>query len=441
MSAPRRAPTPLGALAAGVAYGAVALIGASLTLSAGTGLLRAAGFLLAIAAGAAAAAAWVHAGRAAPPSSLRARWTGVVVAFAVAALFAEAWQFVPALRAAFWGRLLAAVLLVAEPTYAIAALVTALTVADAAARRAGRALGGAVPRAGSLPPASAALLGAAVGGLAAAAWLIPHAPLGSSMLGAAVVAAFAGVFDNRRRLETQVDMQDRVVIVTGVGGRGQVAYAVAETLLGRGARVVVADISSVVDGLADELRAHGEVVSVRADLSRAEGAGRVVEAALERFGRVDALVNAAGGFGGAVAVADTQPDTWTREIERNATTVYAMSAAALPALRASGGAVVNFASKAADRAVEGLAAYAASKAAVVAFTRTLALEEASHGVRANAVAPGMVDTEENRRSVSDAASVQWVSRVQVADVVAFLIGEGASGVTGQVIGIPARGYS
>lgn len=441
MSAPRRAPTPLGVLAAGVAYGAVALIGASLTLSAGIGLLRAAGFLLAIAAGAAAAAAWVHAGRAAPPSSLRARWTGVVVAFAVAALFAEAWQFVPALRAAFWGRLLAAVLLVAEPTYAIAALVTALTVADATARRAGRTLGGAAPRAGALPPASAALLGAAVGGLAAAAWLIPHAPLGSSMLGAAVVAAFAGVFDNRRRLETQVDMQDRVVIVTGVGGRGQVAYAVAESLLGRGARVVVADISSVVDGLAEELRAHGEVVSVRADLSRPEGARRVVEAALERFGRVDALVNAAGGFGGAVAVADTQPDTWTREIERNATTVYAMSAAALPALRASGGAVVNFASKAADRAVEGLAAYAASKAAVVAFTRTLALEEASHGVRANAVAPGMVDTEENRRSVSDPATVQWVSRAQVAEVVGFLIGDGASGVTGQVIGIPARGYS
>ena len=441
MSERRPWPVPLSALAVGVSWGAVALIGASLSLAVGNGLLRAAAFLLAISAGAAAAAVWAHAGRAVSPSVLRSRWTGVVIAFAAAALFAEILQLFPAFGNALWGRLLAAVLLVAEPTYATAALATALTTAEAAARRAARATGAPAPRAAALPGVAAILLGSAVGGLAAAAWLIPSAPLGSSLLGAAVIAAFAGVFDNRRRLELRVELQDRVAIVTGVGGRGQVGFAVAEALLARGARVVVADISSVVEGLAEELRARGEVESVTADLSRPEGARRVVEAALSRFGRIDALINAAGGFPGAVAVADAQLEDWTRELERNATTVYAMSHAALPALRESEGSVVSFASKAADRAVAGQSAYAAAKAAVVAFTRTLALEEAEHGVRANAVAPGMVDTEENRRSVSDPESVDWVSREQVADVVAFLVGRGASGVTGQVIGIPARGYS
>lgn len=432
-------PASLSAAVAGGSYGAVSLIGGSLTLASGAGLLRAAAFLLAVAAGAAAAAIWVHAGRAPSPSAVRGRWTGLVVAFAAAALFAEAWVFLPALRASSWGRMGAVVLLVAEPAYALAALLTALTAADDAVGRAHRTAG---VRAGArVPPAAAALAGAALGGLLAASWLIPRAPLGSTLLGAAVLVAFAGVFDNRKRLELRVELQDRVAIVTGVGGRGQVGYAVAESLLARGARVVVADLSSVVEDLARDLSAHGAVEAVTGDLSRPEGARRVVDTALERFGRLDALINAAGGLGTTAPVADTELDGWSREIERNATTVYVMTRASLPALRETGGAIVNFASKAADRAVEGLGAYGAAKAAVVAFTRTVALEEKRHGVRANAVAPGMVDTEENRRSVSDPESVSWVTRAQVADVVAFLAGDGASGVTGQVIGVPAGGYS
>ena len=360
-----------------------------------------------------------------------------MVAFALAALFAEAWVFIEVLRTAFWGRLLAAVFFVAEPAYALAALITAMTVADA--RRIARGPGPAQPSAGIA--AVGALTGAAVGGLVAAAWLIPHAPLGSSMLGAAVLVAFAGVFDNRKRLESRVDLQDRVVIVTGVGGRGQVGYAIAEALIARGARVVLADVSAVVDDLARALDAEGSVAAVAGDLTKPENARRVVETALQRFGRVDALVNAAGGLSVTAPVADTELDGWSREIERNATTVYVMTRAALPALRETGGAVVNFTSKAADRAVRGLGAYAAAKAAVTAFTRTVALEERANGVRANAVAPGMVDTEENRRSVTDPDDTVWVTRAQVAEVVAFLTGDGSTGVTGQVIGIPAAGYS
>ncbi|MEN8374263.1 MAG: SDR family oxidoreductase [Gemmatimonadota bacterium] len=437
----RRAwPSAVGAGVAGVAYGAVTLIGASLTLDTGAGLLRAAAFLMAVSATAAAAGIWVHAGRAPSPSAVRGRWTALVVAFAAAALYAEAWLFLPVLRTSLWGRLLAVVLLIAEPAYALAALATALAKADAALRG-GTAAKGIAAGASPVPPPTAVLLGAGLGMLVSASWLVPAAPLGSSMLGAAVLVAFAGVYDNRKRLELRVDLQDRVAIVTGVGGRGQVGFAVAETLITRGARVVVADLSTVVESLADELRAHGDVVGVSADLSRPEGARRVLETTLERYGRVDALVNVAGGLGLVAPVAETELDGWAREIERNATTAYVMTRAALPALRETGGSVVNFASKAAERAVGGLGAYAAAKAAVVAFTRTVALEEKDHGVRVNAIAPGMVDTEENRRGTESPESVAWVTREQVAEVVAFLAGDGATGVTGQVIGVPARGYS
>jgi NAD(P)-dependent dehydrogenase (short-subunit alcohol dehydrogenase family) len=92
---------------------------------------------------------------------------------------------------------------------------------------------------------------------------------------------------------------------------------------------------------------------------------------------------------------------WEREMSRNAETVLRMSRAALPLLRESRGAIVNFASPAGRRAVANLGAYSAAKAAVIALTRALALEEKEHGVRVNAIAPGTIDTEQNRESMPD----------------------------------------
>jgi NAD(P)-dependent dehydrogenase (short-subunit alcohol dehydrogenase family) len=80
-----------------------------------------------------------------------------------------------------------------------------------------------------------------------------------------------------------------------------------------------------------------------------------------------------------------------------------------------------------------LGAYAAAKAAVVALTRALALEEREHGVRVNAIAPAMIDTEQNRAQVTDPRAVRWVTREQVAAVTLFLAGPAASGISGEVV--------
>ncbi len=231
-------------------------------------------------------------------------------------------------------------------------------------------------------------------------------------------------------------MSGRAAIVTGVGARGQVGYAIARSLLDTGAAVVVTARGAAVEALAAELAASvpaGEVVAVRADLATAAGAEVVAAAARERFGRLDLLVNVAGGLTVVKPLAETTPEEWSGEIDRNARTAFLMCRAALPLLRASRGAIVNFAAPAGLRAVKSLGAYSAGKAAVVALTRALALEEAASGVRVNAVAPGIVDTEQNRASMPDASRKQWVTREQIADAVLFLAGPAASGITGETI--------
>jgi len=347
------------------------------------------------------------------------RWSLGVVAFVAAGAFAEAWNRFTALPRMGAGRALGVLFLLACPAYA-----GGLALAGLEARR-----GGAV---------GAVLAGAAAGALVAGAALIPHFDPGLVYGGAAGALALAALVDAAGAAGGAPEggsgpMRGKVVIVTGVGRRGQVGYALAEAFLAAGARVVVTDVRAEVEAHARELAARGEVVGVAADLATEEGAHRVVETARERFGRLDVLVNAAGGLGVAKPLAETTPDEWQRELDRNARTAYLVTRAALPLLRESRGAVINFASPAGVRARGGLAAYSAAKAAVVALTRATAIEERDHGVRVNAVAPGMVDTEENRAAVPDPSAVRWVMREQLADVVLFLASDAARGISGETI--------
>jgi NAD(P)-dependent dehydrogenase (short-subunit alcohol dehydrogenase family) len=236
-------------------------------------------------------------------------------------------------------------------------------------------------------------------------------------------------------------MMGNVAIVTGVGARGQVGYAVAAALLRVGARVVVSARGEAVEALAGELEAGApegvEVAAVRADLGTGEGAAAVVAAASDRFGRLDLLVNVAGGLTLIKPIAETTTEELESELARNAKTVFLMCRAALPLLRESRGSIVNFASPAGLAPVANLGAYSAAKALVVSLTRSFALEEAANGVRVNAVAPGMIDTEQNRASAAPGAKIKWVSREQIAEAVLYLAG--ASAVTGEVLAI--RGAS
>lgn len=428
---------PAVAALVGVVLGVGVLAGVTLLLHPGPGALASAGFLVALPLGALAAAHWVGGQQAEGQGRAHGgwRWAAAVVALLVAGPYAELWVRQASLRGAGWGGALAVLVLLAVPAYTVGVVLSWLQ-----RRHRGAGL--------------AALTGGAVGLLLAALWLIPKFDPGVVFSGGALVMlAAAGVEGGgglRRRggpgreLEDMEEremgeMEGKVVIVTGAGAPGQMGYRLAELMLAQGANVVLTAREVAVERVARELGGEAAAIGVAADLTSPEEAERVVERALAEFGRLDVLINVAGGLTVLKPLSETTPEEWSRELERNAHTAFVMSRAALPALRESRGAIVNFASPAGLRAREGIGAYSAAKAAVVAQTRALALEERAHGVRVNAVAPGLIDTEQNRAAFPDPEAVKWVTRDEVAEVVLFLASARGAGVNGATIEVAGAG--
>ncbi|MGH7503498.1 MAG: SDR family NAD(P)-dependent oxidoreductase [Longimicrobiales bacterium] len=401
----------------GAAIGAGGTAGHALLLYTGQGFLLAAGLMLGLSLTALAAGLWVGV-----PDSVhrpgRARWIWAVVALGLASIFATLWDAMPPLRESATAGALAALFLLAQPAYA-SGVVLAGTAWDA--------------RRGAWV-APAALLGAAIGVAMSATALIPRYEAGTIYLGAsALVAAGAALVSigTSRTTERGADMQGRVAIISGVGERGQAGYTIAQRFVTAGASVLITSRGEGVHDLARDLGPG--IVGVSADLTVEADVDRILDTVRQRFGRLDALINVAGGLSVIKPLSDTSAEEWRREIQRNAETALSMCRAALPLLRESRGSIVNFAAPAGQRAVKELGAYSAAKAAVIALTRALALEELPHGVRVNAIAPGMIDTEQNRKSVADPDRTKWVSRESIAEVALFLASPASSAVTGETI--------
>lgn len=157
----------------------------------------------------------------------------------------------------------------------------------------------------------------------------------------------------------------------------------------------------------------------------------------EHFGRLDALVNVAGGFAWET-VQHGETQTWDRLFELNVRTALNTSKALLPLiLQSSTGRIVNIGAGAASKAGLGMGAYAASKSGVLRLTETLAEELKDKGVTVNAVLPSILDTPQNRDAMPDAEYARWVTPEQLSAVILFLISDAASAVTGA--GIPVTG--
>lgn len=295
------------------------------------------------------------------------------------------------------------------------------------------------------------LAGAGAGVLAAATILIPQLAAWTIFFGSAAALTLVGIWEGRapatQEREESMDgpMGGNVVLVTGVGAPGQMGYALAQAFQAAGWQVAITGRSAELEDTHANARMlaglGSQVLGVAGDLTRDDHAARIVEAVRARFDRLDVLVNAAGGLSVIKPLVETTTQEWEREVARNAETAFVMSRAALPLLRERRGAIVNFASPAGFRAAARLGAYSAGKAAVVALTRALALEEKQNGVRVNAVAPGMIDTEANREAVEDPAKVAWVTREEIARVVLFLASEASSGISGETIPVLGQGLS
>ena len=219
-------------------------------------------------------------------------------------------------------------------------------------------------------------------------------------------------------------MQDKVVVVTGAfGALGRVVVAEAAA---RGAKVAALDFApSTPDGLAADFALSG------VDLAAADGATKAIAAVVEQLGRIDALVNVAGGFVWQT-VADGDAASWARLYAMNVSTTLNACKATLPHLIESGGRIVNVGANAALKADAGMGAYAASKSGVHRLTETLAAEYKGK-VAVNAVLPSIIDTPANRADMPGADASKWVTPHDLAAVILFLASDAARAVTGALV--------
>ena len=226
------------------------------------------------------------------------------------------------------------------------------------------------------------------------------------------------------------------VLLTGVGGEGQVGEVVAGAFAAAGASVILVDrTTSRVNARTQAIRDAGHQASGYAcDLTDSSAVAALAQTVRNAHGpSLNAVVHMAGGFAMSGPVAESTDDIWNRQMGINLTTAYLTSRAFIPLLRLARGSLVFFASQAAlpGVAVAKMSAYAVAKSGVVALMRAIAAEERPNGVRANALAPMAIRTASNVQSMGEA--VRYVERQQVADAVLFLCSAQASAITGTVM--------
>ncbi len=229
-------------------------------------------------------------------------------------------------------------------------------------------------------------------------------------------------------------LHDRVIVVTG--GFGVLGSTLGQQLLERGARIALLDraerpAASPADSAS--LLSLGAV-----DLSAVESAQSALQQVADHFGRIDGLVNVAGGFAWET-LEEGSLATWDRLYQMNLRTAVVASQAVLPHLNSlAGGRIVNIGAQASLKAGMGMGAYAASKAGVARLTEALAEELKDRHITVNAVLPSIIDTPTNRKDMPDADFSRWVSPAQLAAVIAFLLSDAADAVTGACLPVSGR---
>lgn len=213
----------------------------------------------------------------------------------------------------------------------------------------------------------------------------------------------------------------RVLITGASGGLGG---AVTQAFLDTGANVI-----GVSRRITQAEFASANFLAMPAELSNAEAANRL----MERAGTVDALVHLVGGFA-AAPVTGTDDATFERMLDLNLRSAFWLFRAALPKMREAGaGRIIAVGSRAAVEPGAGVGAYSASKAALVALVRSIALENKDRGITANVVLPGAIDTPANRKADPTADFSQWVAPERLASLMVWLASDAGAQITGAAI--------
>lgn len=219
----------------------------------------------------------------------------------------------------------------------------------------------------------------------------------------------------------------QTVLITGA--KGGLGAHVTRAFLASGAAVAGSARSIAAAEFPGE-----RFAGIAADLTNPADAARLVAAAIARFGAIDALVHVAGGFAYGGPIHETPDAVWQQMMDLNARAAFHLLRAVLPHMRERrAGRILAIGSRAGVEPQANVAAYAASKAALVSLVRTAALENRDLGITANLILPGTIDTEANRQADPAADRSRWVSPEGIAKLALFLASDAAREITGAAI--------
>ena len=222
-------------------------------------------------------------------------------------------------------------------------------------------------------------------------------------------------------------LQGQVAIVTGANGG--LGTFVAKALLARGA-TVVGIARSIAAGEAHDCRYY----PVSANLTDPSEVRDLIARLSAQFGKMDILVHVMGGFVGGASVAETDDASWQKMIDLNLNAAFYVLRAVVPVMRQTEhGRIIAIGSRQAAHPAANVAAYSASKAALLSLVQTVALENKDRDIRANVILPGTMDTPANRAAMPKADFARWVKPQHVAELVVMLAGEVGGEITGAAI--------
>lgn len=238
------------------------------------------------------------------------------------------------------------------------------------------------------------------------------------------------------------DFTDQVVVVTGAAGN--LGRAAAHAFHAAGARLAVLDRQRDVAEAAfgDSIPEGDTCLYVAGDITSEESVNQMVGQVIAYFGRIDVLVNIAGGFTMGPPVHETALKTWDFMLNLNAKSVFLLARAVVPHMLARGrGKIVSTAASVGLKAKANMGAYSVSKSAVIRLTESMAAELQDAGINVNCILPGTIDTPRNRQDMPDADFSKWVQPESLADVILFLASDLARDVHGVAVAVYGRSQS
>lgn len=233
-----------------------------------------------------------------------------------------------------------------------------------------------------------------------------------------------------------MDLKDKVIVITGAAGA--LGGSVTARLAGAGARLALVDRAE--DRLAGQFGHMPDALLIGGvNLTEEASVAAMAARASDHFGRIDGLINVAGGYRANARIHETPLADWEFLLDLNAKSVFLACRAVLPAMMAAGGGkIASIAAKPALEAGVKGGPYGVSKAAVIRLTEAIAKEYAAERIWANCVIPGTIDTPANRESMPGADFSRWVSAEQIAAVLHFLMSPESDAISGAAIPVYGR---